>query len=69
MESQSTCIEVYKNLMNELAVTLSIYEGTSRNPFHEGISSNHFPEDNEMLDMLHDLQAPIEHEEEMAKES
>ncbi|KAA0043014.1 GDSL esterase/lipase [Cucumis melo var. makuwa] len=37
---------------------------TSNDPFHEETSSNPVPEDNEMLGMLHDLQAPIEHEEE-----
>ena len=37
-------------------------EGT---PFHEGTSSDPFFEDNEMLGMLHDLRALIEHEEEI----
>ena len=45
------------------------HERTNCNPFHiEGTSSNLFSEDNEMLEMLHDLQAPIEHEEETAEE-
>ena len=39
-------------------------EEISRDPFHEGTSNNHSPEDNEMLGMLHDLQASFEHEEE-----
>ncbi|KAA0041993.1 uncharacterized protein E5676_scaffold306G002250 [Cucumis melo var. makuwa] len=43
--------------------------GTSSDPFYiEGTSSNPFSKDNEMLGMLHDLQAPIEYEEEMAEE-
>ncbi|KAA0054643.1 GDSL esterase/lipase [Cucumis melo var. makuwa] len=41
------------------------YEGTSSDPFHERTSNNPFSEDNEMLGMLHDLQASIQHEEEM----
>ena len=41
------------------------HEETSSNPFYEGTSSNLFPEDNEMLGMFHDLQASIEHKEEM----
>ena len=39
-------------------------EGTGSDHFHEGTSSNHFLEDNEMLAMFHDLQAPIQYEEE-----
>ena len=43
--------------------------GTSSGPFHiEETSSNMFSKDNEMLEMLYDLQAPIEHEEETMKE-
>ncbi|KAA0066392.1 uncharacterized protein E5676_scaffold602G00520 [Cucumis melo var. makuwa] len=45
------------------------YEEISSDPFHiEGTSSNPFSEDNEMLGMLHDLQASIEHEEEIVEE-
>ncbi|TYK07924.1 uncharacterized protein E5676_scaffold265G00360 [Cucumis melo var. makuwa] len=45
------------------------HEETSSDPFHiEGTNSNTFSEDNEMLGELHDLQAPIEHEEETAEE-
>ena len=40
-------------------------EGTRGYPFDKGTSSNPFAEENEMLDMLHDLQALIEHEEGM----
>ncbi|KAA0047495.1 CACTA en-spm transposon protein [Cucumis melo var. makuwa] len=41
---------------------LRFEEGTSNsNPLDEKTSSNPFPEENEMLGMLHDLQAPIEH--------
>ncbi|TYK26462.1 (R)-mandelonitrile lyase 1-like [Cucumis melo var. makuwa] len=37
-------------------------EGTNNsNPLDEKTSNNPFPEENEMLGMLHDLQAPIEH--------
>ena len=39
-------------------------DGTSSDPFYEGTSSNFFHEENEILGMLHDLQAQIEHEEE-----
>ena len=39
-------------------------EGISSDPFHKGTNSNHFPEDNELLGMLHNLQAQIEHKEE-----
>ncbi|KAA0032852.1 uncharacterized protein E5676_scaffold799G00140 [Cucumis melo var. makuwa] len=44
-------------------------EGTSSDPFHiEGTSSNPFSEGNEMLKVLYDLQALIEHEEATAEE-
>ncbi|KAA0026006.1 (R)-mandelonitrile lyase 1-like [Cucumis melo var. makuwa] len=53
-------------------------EGTSSNPFHEetscdpfhieGTSNNTFFEDNEMVGMLHDIEALIENEEETLKE-
>ena len=46
----------------------SFLEGTSSDPFYEGTGSNSFSEDNEILRMLHDLQAPIEYEEETMKE-
>ena len=39
-------------------------EETSSDPFHERTGSNPFSVDNEMLGMVHDLQAPIEHEKE-----
>ena len=43
-------------------------EGTSScNPYDQGTSSNTFSKENEMLGMLHDLQADIEHVEEMKK--
>ena len=48
MESQWACKE-------------SFGEGTISNPVDEGINNNPFHEEDEMLDMLNDLQAPIEH--------
>ena len=39
-------------------------EETSSDPFHERTGNNPFSEDNEMLGMVHDIQAPIEHEKE-----
>ena len=44
-------------------------DGTSSDLFHiERTSSNPFSQDNEMLGMLHDLQAPIEYNKETAEE-
>ena len=45
---------------------VNLYRGIEK--FDEETDSNLFPKDNEMLGMLHDLQALIEHEEETAKE-
>ena len=39
-------------------------KGTSSNIFDEGTSSSHFHEEDDMIGMLNDLQAPIEQKEE-----
>ena len=43
--------------MESRELTQRYEETSSSNPFDEGISSNSFPKENEMLSMLHDLQA------------